>query len=78
MEILGGGWMERGANALAGLTHPADASLGDPLFAARKEGTRQFCLFFLPSFLPAKEREVQRRVDRVSPLEAALTQMHWR
>ncbi len=47
-----------------GLTHPADASLGDPLFAARKEGELQLFLLsfvFLPPMPPPlseKERGV--------------------
>jgi len=35
-----------------GLTHPDFASLVDPLFAARKEGERQFFLLLFV-FLPA-------------------------
>jgi len=33
---------------------------------------------FLPSLRAAKRRQVQRSVDPVSPLEAALTLVHWR
>ncbi len=58
-----------------GLTHPADASLGDPLFAARKEGELQlFLLSFVfrpPMPPPLSERE--RGVGGSKTLRAIFT-----
>jgi len=53
-----------------GCTHPDIATLVDPLFAARKEGTVSFMIKFIlspnPLYAKGEERVVERSKDRVS------------